>query len=312
MDIASKLREGGALRGILLLVTAIFVFSIQDVIIKLMSSDYAVLEIVVIRSVFTVPIVLTITYYSGGFGQLKTKVLGIQIVRGFMMFLAYIFFFLALAALPYSLTVALFFSGPLFITALSVPILGEKVGWRRWLAVLVGFGGVLTIIRPGGDSFDFATILAVTAAFTYAISIILTRKMDDSAPSMATYTTAVYLTSSVILSPIFASLELSSTHPSVQFLTKAWTMPRWQDVLLIFGIALCWGVGMVMLSAAYTGTAVAILAPFEYFSIFYGLVFGYIFWREIPTVLMMVGVTLIVGSGLFIIYRENQATEKES
>ena len=295
------------MQGVILLLIAFFIFSVQDVIVKLMSSDYAVLEIVTIRSFFALPIVILILRRSGQtFADLKSNVLGTQLLRGLAMFAAYLFFFLALAALPYSLMIGIFFSGPLFITALSVPMLGETVGWRRWLAVLVGFVGVLIVINPREGSFDPATLLAIAAAFTYAISIVLTRKMDDSAQVTASWTTFVYIGCALILSPIFASLSWDSGHPSVLFLTKAWTIPLFKDVLLIFFIALCWGGGMVLLSAAYRNTAVAVLAPFEYFSIVYGLLFGFVIWQEVPTIQMLIGVVIIIGSGLFIIYRENQ------
>lgn len=302
----NRVGQERALRGILLLLVAVLIFAIQDVIIKFMSSDYAALEIVLIRSIFAVPIIFVILHYNGGLATLKTQQLSLQIVRGLVMFLAYIFFFLAIAALPYSLTLAIFFAGPLFITALSVPILKEPVGWRRWSAVLIGFLGVMVIINPGGASFDPAVFLALGAAFTYAISIILTRIIKDSAPAMAAYTTGMYLLSALILSPVFANLQVDTVHPSILFLTKAWTMPLPKDILLIFIISLCWGVGMVLLSAAYRSVSAALLAPFEYFSIFYGILFGYLFWHEVPTTAMLIGLTLIVGSGLFIIYRENK------
>lgn len=296
------------LRGILFLLTALLIFSIQDVIIKLMSSDYAVLEIVLIRSIFALPFVLLVLRYNSAWRALKTRQLRLELLRGLMMFLAYLFFFLALAALPYSLSVGIFFSGPLFITALSVPLLQESVGWQRWLAVLVGFVGVLIIVDPGGADFEPATILALASACTYAIGIILTRKMDDSAQVMAVYTASVYLVLAILLSPIFVGLDLDSAHPSLVFLTKDWTVPLPRDLLLIFGTALCWGVGMLLLSTAYRDTEVALLAPFEYFAFFYGLLFGYLVWREVPTLTMMVGVVLIIGSGLFIVYRENRVS----
>lgn len=305
----STVRQSSALRGIFLLLVAMLIFSIQDIIVKLISSDYALLEIVVIRSIFALPFVLLVLHFNGGMAMLRTESLHLHLLRGFSLFLAYTFFFLGLAALPYSLSVALFFAGPLFITALSVPLLGERVGWRRWLAVLIGFGGVVTVIQPGAAGFDPAAIFAVAAALVYAISIILTRKMNDSAPAMAVYTTLCYLTLALIFSPVFASFDFNSTHPSLIFLTKTWTFPLLKDVLLIFIISLCWGTGMVLLSAAYRDTPVATLAPFEYFAIFYGIIFGFIIWREVPSLLMMVGVALIVSSGLFIIYRENRLTE---
>ena len=225
------------------------------------------------------------------------------------MFTAYLFFFLALAALPYSLMIGIFFASPLFITALSVPFLGEEVGWPRWLAVFTGFLGVLIIIDPRGQ-FEPATLLAVASAFTYAISIILTRMLPDSAQVTSTWTNFMYIAFALILSPVFASLSFESIHPSILFLTKAWTLPVLKDFLFIAFIAVCWGCGMVLLSAAYRDTAVATLAPFEYFAMVYALLFGYIFWQEVPTPQMLLGVALIIGSGLFIIYREKQADEE--
>ena len=107
-------------------------------------------------------------------------------------------------------------------------------------------------------------------------------------------------------SPLFAAFTLPTEHPSFQFLSMAWNRPVPLDLLLIFFISLCWGISMVLLSSAYRSTPVATLAPFEYFSIIYGILFGYLIWQEIPTPTMLVGVILIVGSGLFIIYRERQ------
>lgn len=295
-------------RSIFLLMVAFFLFSIQDAIIKVFSDRYALMQVVIIRTLFTIPIVYILLRQSGGLAQLRTNALRTQLIRGFAMFAAYIFFYMALAAMPFSLMLAIFFSGPLFITALSVPMLKEHVGWRRWSAVLVGFIGVLITINPTGSNFEPASLFAVASALMYAISIISTRKLEDSPQAITAYTTLCYMTGALVLSPIFVGMDTSSAHPSVQFLTMRWPMPLMSDVLLIALIAVIWGVGMVMLSSAYRNTDVAILAPFEYFGIVYGIVFGYFFWQEIPTVNMLIGTVFIVGSGLFIIYRENQAT----
>ncbi|MEM7113370.1 MAG: DMT family transporter [Chloroflexota bacterium] len=299
-------KSESSLRGISLLLIAFFIFTVQDAIVKLLSSDYALFQIVLIRTLFVIPIVFIILHFDGGLPTLKTTQLRQHIWRGGMMFLAYAFFFMGLAALPYGLSIAIFFAGPLFITALSAPMLGETVGWQRWLAVLVGFVGVLIMMRPTGSSFEPATLFMVLSALCYAISIIITRKIQDNATSITSYTTAVYFVGALIASPIFANITLNTTHPSFVFLTQRWPLPPLGDLLLIFGLAVCWGVGMVLLSAAYRGTAVATLAPFEYFSIFYAVVLGYLLWGEIPSLAMLIGILLIVGSGLFIIYRENQ------
>ena len=296
-------------RNIFLLLAAFLLFSIMDVVIKILSDSYALMQIVLIRTLFTLPIVFGILHFNGGLSALRTKQLSVQLIRGLSMFLAYIFFYMALSTLPYSLHVALFFSSPLFITALSAPLLKERVGWRRWLAVIVGFGGVLIIVDPRGVSFEPATLFTLASAFMYAISMISTRKLDDNGASITVYTTLVYLAGAAILSPIFANIETAVAHPSIIFLTMDWPTPLLKDVLWILLLSLFWGVGMVMLSTAYRDTAVSVLAPFEYFSIIYGIGLGYIFWQEIPTPTMMIGLVFIVGSGLFIIYRENRLEE---
>lgn len=299
--------QSQSIKSITLLLTAFLILSVQDVIVKLISGDYAVLEIVLIRSVIALPMLLLILRRSGQHtAAVRIATQPLQFWRGLAMFSAYLFFFLALAALPYSLMVGIFFCAPLFITALSGPMLGETVGWRRWSAVFVGFVGVLIIINPRGDAFDPAALLSVTSAFFYAVSIILTRKMDDTAQVTAVWTNLVYLAAAIILSPIFASLSFDSVHPSIEFLTSAWTMPTPRDFGLIALVAFCWGSGMVLLTAAYRDTPVATLAPFEYFAMVYALLFGYLIWSEIPTRPMIIGVILIIGSGLFIIYRERQ------
>ncbi len=299
-------QHSGALRGIMLLMVAFFLFSVQDAVIKTFSDKYALMQVVIIRTLFTIPIVYALLRQSGGLAQLRTNALRTQLVRGFAMFSAYVFFYMGLAAMPFSLMLAIFFAGPLFITALSVPMLGEAVGWQRWLAVVVGFVGVLIAINPTGSSFDPASLFVVISALMYAISIISTRKLDDSPQAITAYTTVCYMTGALLLSPIIAGIDSSSAHPSIQFLTMDWPMPTLVDTLLIALMAVIWGVGMVMLSSAYRDTDVAILAPFEYFGIVYGIVFGYVLWQEVPTANMLLGTVFIVGSGLFIIYREKQ------
>lgn len=299
-----------AIRGIALLLIAFIIFTVQDVIVKLISGDYALLQIVLIRTLFTLPIVFGILYFNGGFRLLRTNTLGMELLRGAAMFFAYVFFFMALTALPYATNQAIFFSGPLFMTMLSIPMLGEAVGWRRWLAVVFGFVGVLIVVDPRGANYDPATLYALAAALCYAFSIVATRKMDDSAPVITVYTAGVYLLGALILSPILATLDSTSAHPSIEFLMRAWPPVPARDVLLIAGLAVCWGTGMVLLSTAYSITPVAVLAPFEYFGIVYGLIAGFLIWRDVPTLQMVIGMVLIVVSGLFILYRENQADKE--
>ena len=301
--------HNSTLRGVFLLLTAMFIFTIQDSIIKLMSGDYPLLQIVLIRSLFSIPIILLILQYNGGIQQLReTKEIGGHIWRGASMFSAYAFYYLGLAALPFNLHLVIFFASPLFITALSVPLLQEQVGWRRWAAVSAGFIGVIIIIQPNNGRFEPAVLLSLASAFMYALSIIQTRKIKDSAAKMSAYTAVVYISMAALLAPVFSSIDVNHlAHPSLTFLTQAWQAMPVMDWLLLLLLSVFWGVGLTMLSKAYQLSHVSILAPFEYFAIFFGIIVGFLIWREIPTAVTLIGLIFIVGSGLYIVYRENQA-----
>ncbi len=168
--------------GITTLVFGLFMLSFQDVIIKAFSDQYSVLQIVFIRcSVALVPIVIAILWISGwrGFVAYEPRLL---LLRGLFGFLSYLGYYLAIAALPLAEVVTIVFSAPIFITVLSVVLLKEKVGARRWSAILVGFLGVVVVVGPSGQIADLAVILALLTALTYALMSIVTRYVGASDP----------------------------------------------------------------------------------------------------------------------------------
>ena len=147
------------MRGVGFLVLAMLIFSLQDIAVKLIGGHYPVLEIVVFRSVVAVPLTLLLFRYEGGRGLPTTKRHTLEYVRGVCYFLSYTTYFMGLAALPLAEIAAINYSGPLMITVLSVVMLSVRVGHRRWLALLVGFLGVLLIVRPGAGSFNMGQFL---------------------------------------------------------------------------------------------------------------------------------------------------------
>jgi len=191
-------------RGILLLLGGIFIFSIQDVIVRTVSGTYPVLEFVFIRSVFSIFPVLALVVIDGGLGSLKVSRPGIHAVRGVLMLLCYVTYFIAVASAPLATVVAIFFSAPLILTALSALILREPVGLRRWAAVLVGFGGVVLILNPlEGMAFQPGALIAVVSACLYAASMIITRRLgvtDSGVSIVATQTMAYLLLSGMAVS----------------------------------------------------------------------------------------------------------------
>jgi drug/metabolite transporter (DMT)-like permease len=152
-------RADHRLKGIICLCAGIAIFSIQDVIIKLVSADYPVSEAITIRSIIALPLLLLLVHLDCGLGRLRSPYAAELMVRGALNLIAYTAYYLALAALPIASCVALFFTAPLFIVTLSVTWLGEAADYRRWAAVIVGFLGVVFVMRPGSEVFDWAALL---------------------------------------------------------------------------------------------------------------------------------------------------------
>ena len=162
------------------------IFSGQDWIIKLLSGDYPVHQAIAIRGIVAVLILLAFIAYSGKLRSLRSPRAGLLVVRGLILMVAYTTYYLAFPAMPLANIVALWFTVPLFVTALAGPFLGEKVGARRWTAAIVGFVGVLIIVRPLATTFNLASLLPVASALSYSISALMARRMGvtESAPKM--------------------------------------------------------------------------------------------------------------------------------
>lgn len=293
--------------GILFLIAGIAVFAVQDLILKLLSGTYPLHQAMVLRSLTAVPFLLILVMLNGGLASLVTPGLGRMIRRGFVMFLAYTSYYLALAALPLATTVALYFAAPLFITLLSVLILKENVGLLRWLAVGAGFAGVIIMVRPGSDLFDWAAPLAVLSGLTYGISMVSARRLGttETAAALAFWGNAVFLLCALILSVIFGTGEFAGAgHKSIAFMTRGWVMPTGFDVALMMACGVIAAAGLTLLTQAYRISQSNVVAPFEYTALIWGVLYGWIFWSDWPDATGWIGIAIIVGAGLFVIWRE--------
>ncbi|MBK6709284.1 MAG: DMT family transporter [Chloroflexi bacterium] len=294
-------------KGIGFLVSAAFVISIQNIVIKWIGGDYSALQIVAFRSLIALPFTLVFYRYEGQRGLPTTKLPRLEYIRGLFLFLSYTTFMMGLASLPLAQIEAIRFSGPLMITFLSVVMLGEKVGPRRWVALVIGFMGVLLIVQPGSASFNLGSVFVLISVLFYALVVILTRKLqaEDSSATMAYYSSLVYLAAALILVPLPLIVgEMPNAHPSIAFLIRPWTMPTLLDGLIMAGLGLIWAVWMYLLSRAYSLAQASVAAPFEYVSLPINIMWGFLIWREIPTWLTIAGAFLTLGSGLYVLYRE--------
>ena len=293
--------------GILFLIAGIAVFAVQDLILKLLSGTYPLHQAMVFRSLTAVPFLLILVKMNGGLATLVTPGLPRMIRRGFIMFLAYTSYYLALAALPLATTVALYFAAPLFITLLSVLILNEKVSILRWLAVGAGFVGVVIMVRPGSALFDWAAPLAVISGLTYGISMVSARRMGmaETAAALAFWGNAVFLLCALILSIIFGSGAFDAAgHKSIAFMTRGWVWPTGFDVGLMMTCGVIASAGLTLLTQAYRISQSSVVAPFEYTALIWGVLFGWFFWSDWPDSTGWIGIAIIVGAGLSVIWME--------
>ena len=303
------------IQGIIWIVAGMFIFSLQNIAIKSISGGYPVLQIVILRSFVALPLtVLLFQWWEGGHGLPTTSHKRLEFTRGFLLFISYTTYFMGLAAIPLAEAASIRFSAPLMITALSVFILGEHVGMRRWAALIIGFAGVLFVVRPGTANFNLGSIFVACATLTYALSTILTRRLkgSDSSATMAYYSTLVYLAAAFVLAPTAALFgEIPGAHPSIAFLLRPWVMPPLLDLGLIFGLGFVWAAGMFCVARAYSLALASVAAPFEFVTLPINTMWGFLIWAEIPTWATWVGAGLTLGSGLYVLYREAQIKRKK-
>ena len=298
------------MQGAAILVFGLFLFSIQDIIIKFFSDQYSVLQIVFIRGLVSmVVIVLFIKFFMPGIAFLSSRP-RTAIARGLFGFFSYLAYYLAVAAMPLAEVVAIVFTMPLFVTAMSALILGEKVGIRRWSAVVVGFLGVLVILSPSGEFNALAVALAFTASITYATQTTITRFLSahDEPLTLAFNSILVFTCASGILSLLLFGgiISVSSEHASLAFFGRDWVMPETPHLALIIFLGVNGAAGFYCLSKAYCSAEASAIAPFEYTYIIWAIVFGYLFWNEVPGITTIIGVIILVSSSLYIWYRERQ------
>ena len=296
-------------RGVSSLVLAMLIFSLQNIAVKWIGGDYSILEIVTFRSLIALPCTLLFYRYEGKRGLPTTQRYKLEYVRGCLLFLSYTTHFMGLAALPLADVESLRFSAPLIITLLSVVMLGEKVGPRRWLALVVGFIGVLFIVRPGSTTFNIGSIFILISVLFYALAVMITRKLQttDSSATMAYYSSLVYLVAAFILGPLSIVVgEIPDAHPSIDFLFRAWTMPTLLDWAIMSGLGLVWAGGMYFIARAYSLALASVAASFEYVSLPINVMWGLLIWHEIPTLMTVAGAFLALSSGMYILYRERR------
>jgi drug/metabolite transporter (DMT)-like permease len=227
---------------------------------------------------------------------------------------AYTTYYLAFPSMPLANVVALWFTVPLFVTLLAGPFLGERVGLRRWVVTVVGFIGVLIIVRPLTSAFTLASLLPIASALAYSISALMARRMGEteSAPVMSLYQNSVYLLVALVLAAIFGRGGFEGTgDPSLEFLVRAWVMPTARDLGLLAACGVIASIATVLLTQAYRLAEANFVACFEYTAIIWASLGGYLFWNEVPDLYTFIGAALIVAAGFYMLFAAQATTPLE-
>ncbi len=298
--------------GIICIVLGMTAITVNDMLIKLLSDGYPLHQMVFLRSIIAVAFSLGMVQLEGGWKILRTDKPFWHLARGLLLVVSNLSFFAALAVLPLADATALFFVAPLFITLLSIPILGEKVGIRRISAVLVGFAGVLVMQRPweSGGSDKLVMLLPVLAAFTYALCQILARRLGASAKAsaMAAYIQGIFIVVSIGFYVVAGDGRFAAgvENESLRFLLKPWRWPDGNDGLLFLFLGLLSAVIGYSISQAYRLAPPATVAPFEYVAMPLAVLWGWLVWDYLPSMQILGGIVLIMGAGLYVFVRERK------
>ncbi|MCB6179369.1 DMT family transporter [Rhodobacter sp. Har01] len=296
-----------ALTGILLALGGTLVFSVNDVTMKYLSDGYALHQLTLIRSLVGMAVVLAVIGYSGtGLAQLLTLRPREHLARVLIVLVSNLTYFVGLSALPLADAAAVAYISPLAVTALSVPFLGERVGPRRWAAVIVGLVGVIVMLRPGAGVIQPAALLVLTSALLYASGNLMTRRMGgtESAMTLAFYVHLGFILLSLGIGLWLGDGHLASDRPLLGFLVRPWIWPPAEDWPLLIATGLSVAIGGLMMTQAYRITEVGLLAPFEYVGMPLAIFWGLVVFGTWPDSTAWWGIALICGAGLYVVWRE--------
>jgi drug/metabolite transporter (DMT)-like permease len=276
-------------RAIACMTIAVALFTIMDGFIKwLGSAGYPTMQLVFFRSLFAF-LPLSVVLFRGPWRQqLVTRKPWAHLLRCLAGLTAMAGFFYSYSVMPLADAIAIGFAAPIFITALSVPLLGEKVGIRRWTACLVGFGGVLVIVQPGPGLLESGALFALGATVCYAVAAISVRRLARSDSNVA----------------IVFYFTLCTTVVSAGFMPWQWVTPDWIDLGLLILLGLLGGTAQLFMTEAFRQGEVGLIMPFEYTAMIWSVGIGYFVWQEIPGLAVWLGSALVIASGLYIVYRE--------
>ena len=284
------------MRAVVAMLAAVAVFSLMDAGLKQLTTHYPPLQVAALRGAASLPFVLAWALATAGIGPLLRVRWSLHLLRGGLGITMMVAFVYAIGSLPLSTAYSIFFVAPLLITALSVPILGEKVGPRRWTAIAIGLVGVLVLLRPTGEGLmSLAALAVLLAALMYAVSAITVRVLarTDSTQSMMVWLMAMIAVGAGLLA------------------IPGWVPLRAVDGWLILGVGIAGALGQYAITEAFRRGEASLIAPLEYTALLWGVLLDASLWGVLPDRVTWLGAAIIVASGLYLLRRERVHAEAE-
>jgi drug/metabolite transporter (DMT)-like permease len=273
--------------GIGLMVAGVFIFTLNDALGKWLVASYSVGELLLIRSAIGIALLTPLIGRAGSAAFATAPRPWLQIVRVALSVTEVAAFFLALRYLPLADAITFYLAGPIYVTALSVVLLGERVGWRRWTAVCVGFIGVLVALRPSGDSLTWPALIALAGSIIYAVFMTVTRALRDT-------DSTVLVTGQVGGTLLFGLVAAPF----------GWVTPSLMDVVLLglFGATAI--AALFCVNRSLSVAPASVVVPYQYTMIVWGALLGYLVFGDVPSLNVFIGAAIIVAAGLYIFVRE--------
>ena len=305
-------------KGIILILLAMIVFSVQDAIMKHIYTFVALYEVYLIRTLISFILILLFLKLTKKPIVFKTHYPLLTFCRVVLFFFGFSSFYISLTVLPLATATALFFVTPFLITIFASIFLKEEIGPRRWSAVIIGFIGVYIILNPNFNNFDYLSLTPILCAFCYSLSMIIIKKTSDK-DSVYTQTFTFYL-GAIFISSIFYFIigdgqYNTGVNPASQFIFKEWFTDLESSMFLMITTGVTATLAFLLLFTAYSIASPSVVSPFEYSILLWSSLIGWVFFEEIPSLRTAIGILIIVSSGIYIFVREkaqNQsiATEK--
>jgi drug/metabolite transporter (DMT)-like permease len=282
--------RSAALAGIGFMLGAVFLFALNSAVGKWLVAKYPIGEFMLIRSAFTLILLSPFIWHAGRVAFANAPRSGLQVLRVVFASVEVAMFFWAVSYLPLADTTTFYLAGPIYVTALSVLLLRERVGWRRWTAVLIGFAGVVIALRPSSSSFTLPALIALSGSVIYALVMITTRALRQTNDMMLM--TAYFLGT-------FAFGAAATPF--------GWVTPAAYDLLFLCGVAVANIVAQFCVIRSLKLASASVVVPYQYTLLIWAVLFGWAMFGELPDAYTIAGAAIIVAAGLYIFWREQVA-----